>query len=180
MHITIFGGSKPTSGSLEYENAVRLGKMLGEAGHVVLTGGYMGTMEAVSRGAAEAGAHVIGVTCEEIERWRPVKPNAWVAEEICLPTLTQRIMTLIENAQVAFALPGGTGTLTEISLMWNLLLTKAISPRPLVLIGEGWKTTFNTVFEIFGNYIPEDQRQWLTFVPDVDTGFKLLDTYIQK
>lgn len=39
--------------------------MLAERGHIVLNGGYIGTMEAVSRGAAEAGGHVIGVTCEE-------------------------------------------------------------------------------------------------------------------
>jgi uncharacterized protein (TIGR00725 family) len=180
MHITVFGGSHPTPGSPDYENAVRLGRILGSAGHVVLTGGYMGTMEGVSRGASEVGAHVIGVTCEGIERWRPVKPNAWVAEERRLPTLALRIMTLIEGSQAALALPGGPGTLTEISLMWNLLLTQAITPRPLILIGESWNAVFNTIFDKLGNYIPEDQRQWLSFAPDVDAGATLLNSYIHR
>ena len=140
----------------------------------------MGNMEAVSRGASEAGAHVIGVTCDEIEKWRPLKPNAWITEERRFPPLTQRIMALIMEAQAAFALPGGPGTLTEISLMWNLLLTTAISPRPLVLIGEGWSTTFNTIFEKMGNYIPQDQRKWSSFAPDVDAGIHLLDSVIHQ
>jgi len=50
-----------------------------------------GTMEAVSRGAAEAGGHVIGVTCEDIEKWRPIGANAWVKEEWRKKTLTERL-----------------------------------------------------------------------------------------
>ena len=70
MNITVFGGAQPKEGSAAYEEARELGKLLAERGHAVLTGGYMGTMEAVSRGASEAGGHVIGVTCIDIEEWR--------------------------------------------------------------------------------------------------------------
>ena len=70
MRISVFGGSSPKPGDLAYEQAYYLGKLIGEAGYTVLTGGYIGTMEAVSRGAAEAGGHVIGVTCDQIENWR--------------------------------------------------------------------------------------------------------------
>jgi uncharacterized protein (TIGR00725 family) len=63
MKISVFGGSQPEEGSLAYQEAYQLGKLLAEAGHIVLTGGYIGTMEAVSRGASEADGHVIGVTC---------------------------------------------------------------------------------------------------------------------
>ena len=73
--VTVFGGSKPHAGSQAYAQAQRLGELLALAGCTVLTGGYIGAMEAVSRGAAEAGGHVIGITCDEIESWRPVKPN---------------------------------------------------------------------------------------------------------
>src|SRR5258708_16993147 len=78
MKVSVFGGSQPKNGSAAYAEAQELGKLLAERGHVVLTGGYIGTMEAVSRGAAEAGGHVIGVTCEDIERWRAIDPNPWV------------------------------------------------------------------------------------------------------
>ncbi len=70
MNITVFGGAQPKEGTPAYEEARELGALLAQRGHAVLTGGYMGTMEAVSRGACEAGGHVIGVTCIDIEEWR--------------------------------------------------------------------------------------------------------------
>ena len=73
MRVTVFGGSQPGEDSPAYSQAIELGRLLASRGHTVLTGGYIGSMEAVSRGAAEAGGHVVGVTCEEIEAWRPVK-----------------------------------------------------------------------------------------------------------
>jgi hypothetical protein len=174
MKICIFGGSQPKPGEPVYEEAYLLGKILGTAGHTVLTGGYMGTMEAVSKGANQAGAHVIGVTCDQIEAWRPVKANPWVIEERRCPSLEQRIMTMISSSNAAFALPGGPGTLTEISLMWNLLLTQSIPIKPLILIGPGWLTTFETLYSAQGAYIPDDQRSYIRFAPDARSGFTLL------
>ena len=107
--ITVFGGSQPRPGDPAYQEALRLGQLLGQAGYAVLTGGYIGTMEAVSRGASENGGHVIGVTCDEIESWRPVKPNPWVQEELRFPTLRQRLYALIDECHAALALPGGIG-----------------------------------------------------------------------
>jgi uncharacterized protein (TIGR00730 family) len=172
--ITVFGGSKPQPGENDYEQALRLGRLLGEAGYTVLTGGYIGSMEAVSRGTAEAGGHVIGVTCDEIETWRPVSPNPWVQQEIRCVTLRQRLFTLIEENDAALALPGGPGTLTEIMIMWNLLLIEAIPARPLILIGSGWQATFEQFYRSQDEYVPESQRRWLTFIPDVEKAFKRL------
>lgn len=174
MNITVFGGSQPKPGDPAYEEALALGALLGSAGHNVLTGGYVGTMEAVSKGASSVGAHVIGVTCDQIEAWRQIRPNPWIVEERRVPSLYQRIIALIEGCDAAFALPGGAGTLTEISVMWNLLLTNALPTRPLILIGEGWQKTFATFFDVLGVYTPEKQRTWISFAPDVSTAFKLL------
>jgi predicted Rossmann-fold nucleotide-binding protein len=90
MNVSVFGGARANPGDDLYNDALTLGGMLARAGHTVLTGGYSGSMEAISRGAAEAGGHVIGVTCDEIENWRPMRPNAWVKEEIRLATLPDR------------------------------------------------------------------------------------------
>ena len=122
MNITVFGGAQPKEGSDAYEEARELGKLLAEHGHTVLTGGYMGTMEAVSRGASETGGHVIGVTCEDIEAWRNTSANQWVKEERKKKSLLERLQALIEGCDAAIALSGGAGTLTEISLMWNLMI----------------------------------------------------------
>jgi uncharacterized protein (TIGR00730 family) len=179
MRITIFGGSQPKPGEAAYTQAFQLGRMLGAAGHTVLTGGYIGTMEAVSRGAAEAGGHVIGVTCAEIEAWRPVRPNAWVQEEMRYPTIRQRLFALIELCDAALALPGGVGTLTEVSAMWTHLLSGAIAPRPLILIGAEWQSLITQFYEAFGAYIPQVQRRWLSFAPDVEDAVQKLSISIE-
>lgn len=175
MNITVFGGSQVKSGDKIYQDALRLGSLLGSSGHTVFTGGYIGVMEAVSRGAAEAGGHVIGVTCEEIEAWRPVGPNQWVQEERRFPTLRQRIFALIESCDAALAMPGGIGTLAEIAEMWSHMQSDAISPRPLILIGPGWKNTFQAFYSALGDLIPANYRSLLTFVEDVDHAMKYLD-----
>jgi len=172
--ISVFGGSKPKPGDEAYINALYLGKLLGQAGFTVLTGGYIGTMEAVSRGAAENGGYVIGVTCDEIESYRPVKPNRWLHEEIKRATLRERIFSLIEECDAALGLPGGIGTLTEVVTMWNLLLTSAISFRPLILVGTEWKATILDLYRNLGDYIPTSQRRLILFTPDADSAIALL------
>jgi hypothetical protein len=97
MRISVFGGSSPVPGEEGYDQAYQLGKLIGESDFTVLTGGYIGTMEAVSRGTSEAGGKVIGVTCDQIEVWRPVAPNEWVQEQRRFSTsaITPRRLILI-------------------------------------------------------------------------------------
>lgn len=172
--ITVFGGSKPQKGSPLYQQAEKLGNLLGAAGFAVLTGGYIGTMEAVSRGVSRAGGHVIGVTSDEIESWRPVGPNPWIDEERRFPTIRERLCALIQGCQAAIALPGGIGTLAEISVMWSELQTGAISPRPLILVGGGWQSTFATLYDQLGEYIAVKDREALLFSPTVEEAVDIL------
>ena len=177
MNITVFGGSQPPQDSAPYKSAYQLGKLLAEDGHTVLTGGYVGTMEAVSRGANEAGGHVIGVTCQEIENWRGVGANVWVKEERKFETLRQRLDCLIEGCDAAIALPGGPGTLTEIALMWNLMIVDAIPRRPLILVGQGWRAMFDQAFTELDAYFIQKQRNLIQFAPNIEAAAKLLHTF---
>src|SRR5512147_722059 len=104
MNVTIFGGASPLPGSPPYQEACELGKLLAQAGHAVLTGGYIGTMEAVSKGASQAGGHVIGVTCDEIERWRSTRANPWVKEEWRCATLPERMIAMMDACDAAVVL----------------------------------------------------------------------------
>jgi hypothetical protein len=174
MKVSVFGGSQPLEGSPAYEEARQLGGLLAEKRHIVLTGGYIGTMEAVSRGAHEAGGHVIGVTCTEIENWRAIGANQWVKEEWKRESLIQRLETLIRECDAALALPGGPGTLTEISLMWNLMIIGGLEKRPLILIGDGWRAVFSRFFEALGTYSPPNQRGLLRFATDSASALELL------
>src|SRR5512143_1809626 len=170
MRVSVFGGSQPKQGDAAYAEAMELGELLAERGHTVLTGGYIGTMEAVSRGANEAGGHVIGVTCEEIEAWRPTRANRWVSEESRKKTLMERLHTLIHESDAALALPGGPGTLAEISVMWNLMIVESLHRRPLILIEGGWQSVFDQFMQGFDTYIPAQQREILGFAKDVQTA----------
>jgi uncharacterized protein (TIGR00725 family) len=73
--ITVFGSSRPREGSADYEEARVLGRSLAEHGLAVCSGGYAGVMEAVSRGAKEAGGKTYGVTAEFFSS---AKVNAWI------------------------------------------------------------------------------------------------------
>ena len=176
--VTVFGGSKAKPGDAAYELAHLLGGKLAQAGFIVATGGYIGTMEAVSKGTALSGGHVIGVTCDQIERWRPVEPNRWVQEEIRLPTLRERVYRLIEMGQALIALPGGLGTLSEVALAWSLLQTGEISPRPFVLIGEQWQKTLHTFLDAAGDYVAPKDAGMLMFADQIDTAIQYVENQL--
>ncbi|MCC7358058.1 MAG: LOG family protein [Anaerolineales bacterium] len=157
--ISIFGGAAPRPGSEVYEAARGLGAQLALAGWTVATGGYAGVMEAASRGAHEAGGHVIGVTCTLIENWRGLKANAWVREEQRFETLRERLYHLVEFSDAAVALPGGIGTLAEVALTWSLLQTGEIRAKPLVVVGRVWAETLTTFLHEGEGYLrPGDDR----------------------
>lgn len=175
MNVTVFGGAQPKVGSPAYEEARELGSLLAQYGHVVLNGGYMGTMEAVSRGAHEAGGHVIGVTCIDIEEWRKSKPNEWIKEERRKKTLMDRLTALVEGCDAAIALPGGPGTLTEIALMWNLMIIESLPKKPLILIGQGWDFIFDNYFIEFESYMSPEHRDLLYFAEDVKKAVERIE-----
>lgn len=177
MNISVFGGSQPKAGDAAYTEAQELGKLLAQRGHTVLTGGYIGTMEAVSRGASEAGGHVIGVTCVDIENWRKVGANRWVKEERRKQTLIERLQALVEGCDAALALPGGPGTLTEVALLWNLMIVESLHRRPLILIGDGWQAVFDQVFKQLDTYTSAQQRELLSFAKDIHTAVNQLESY---
>jgi len=145
--ISVFGSSNPKPGSVPYEQAREVGRLLAEASFAVATGGYSGVMTAVSQGAAESGGHVIGVTSTQIEHFRPLGPNRYVKQEIRYERLRDRLLHLVvENAGI-IVLPGGIGTLSEFTLAWSFLQVGEIPPRPLVLLGDIWQRTLAAFYD---------------------------------
>jgi uncharacterized protein (TIGR00730 family) len=135
--IAVFGSSTVREGDDAYAAAMELGRALARAGADVLTGGYSGVMEACSRGAHEAGGHVVGVTVELFERRGPV--NRWVKERVHTPHLYDRLQWLVERADGFVVAPGSIGTLTELFLTWTMLSVEARPSAPLVLLGDEWR-----------------------------------------
>lgn len=174
-YISVFGGAETNPGEVVYQDAYQFGKMLGKAGYTVLNGGYIGVMEAVSKGAAEASGHVIGVTCDEIEAWRPITPNPWINEEYRFSTIRERLFALIDRCDAAIVFPGGIGTLGELAIMWSQLQIGAISPRPLIIVGKEWNDVLNAFYKHLGNFVNEKHRGWLIICADFQEAFSCLE-----
>ncbi|GIK58976.1 MAG: LOG family protein [Chloroflexi bacterium] len=166
--ISVFGSSAPQPGSLAFDEARLVGRLLAEAGFAVATGGYSGTMTAVSQGAAEAGGHVIGVTSAQIEQYRPLGPNAWVHEEIRYPTLRERLLHLVTQNDGMITLPGGIGTLSEMALAWSFLQVGEIPVRPFAMLGALWPQTIRTFFDPL--YIKPEHMALLYFADSPATA----------
>lgn len=139
--VAVFGSSASAPGSRDYEDGRRCGRLLAEAGFAVATGGYAGLMEAVCRGAAEAGGPTIGVTAPTVFPARS-GANEWVEYEIPADDLALRIVTLIDLADGFIALPGSIGTLAELVVAWNLAFVAPFAGAdfgPIATVGDTWQ-----------------------------------------
>ena len=135
--VTVFGSSQPAPLCPEYQTALDLGRAIAEAGWTLCNGGYGGTMEASARGAVEAGGHTIGVTCS-ILNWRG-NANRYIRQEVPTFDLHTRLNTLVRLAGAYVVLPGGTGTMLELALVWELFNKRMLKRNaPIVLLGEHW------------------------------------------
>jgi len=132
--VTIFGGSKCGPEAAEYREALELGGLLAKAGFTICTGGYLGIMEAASKGAREAGGRVFGIVMNQSKS----EPNRYLTDKVATDHFYDRLQNLITRSVGFVAFKGGMGTVTEVSLVWNKLQTRVLDPRPIVLIGECW------------------------------------------
>jgi uncharacterized protein (TIGR00730 family) len=168
--ISVFGGRHPAPGDDEYQQAVRLGSLLAARGYAVMSGGYSGIMEAVSRGAAQAGGTAIGVTMEIFDS---LTPNRFLTSEIKSRDFFERLDILTSRADGFIALRGGMGTLTEVGLIWNMLQTKTMLYKPMVLVGSFWKPLLRAVSDHL--VISRKDLDLLQFVDYADDAVALLD-----
>lgn len=136
--ITIFGSSQPRRGDELYAAGLEMGALLGRAGFDVMTGGYTGVMEAASRGAHRAGAHVVGITMGRFED----RVNRFVMDEIRTANFYERFHWLVDRADGYVAMGGGIGTLAEVTFTWQELQLGMVPKRPLVLVGPIWRALF--------------------------------------
>jgi hypothetical protein len=142
--VTVFGSSRPRAGDAQYSAARALGRELAMKGFVVCSGGYGGVMEAVSRGAKEAGGRTIAITAKFFR----ARANKWVDEEIRVKTWQERLFELVKRGHGYVVCRGGTGTLVELAVVWEMLNKGAMARRPLVVLGDFWEPVIERVREV--------------------------------
>lgn len=171
--IAIFGSSRTLPDADVYQSTYELAHALAQAGYVIMTGGYDGLMSAASKGAADAGGHVIGVSAAPIERFRRVKPNEWLKQVIPFDTLHERLMHMILTADAYIAMPGGLGTFAELLLAWELLRVGDLPPRPLICYGDYWQRILEPLRRV--EYLRPTDWHALSFADDSGAVLRLLE-----
>lgn len=166
--VTIFGGSKCGPESPEYKDAQELGSRLAEAGFTICTGGYLGIMEAASRGAREKGGRVFGIVMNQFKG----EPNRYLTDKVATDHFYDRLQNLITRSVGFVAMRGGMGTVTEISLVWNKLTTRVLDKRPIVLVGDCWK-------EVVGSWkkhlaVSDDDISFLDFADNAEDACEII------
>jgi len=133
--VTVYGSARIAADDELYSQTVEIARRLGEAGFSIITGGGPGVMEAANKGALEAGVTSIGLNIELPE------------EQLCNPYTTKsmtfnhffaRKVMLVKYATAFIIMPGGLGTLDEVTEILTLMQTHKIRPFPVVLFNSGY------------------------------------------
>jgi uncharacterized protein (TIGR00730 family) len=130
--VAVFGSARTAEDDPDYASGLELGAALARAGYAVITGGGPGSMEAVNRGASEAGGVSVGLG---IELPFEQRLNDWVDLGINFRYFFARKTMFVKYAQAFVIMPGGFGTLDEMFEALTLVQTHKVTQFPVILFG---------------------------------------------
>jgi hypothetical protein len=159
--VTIYGAAVATSDQTDYQNAKQIAYLLGKQGFNIITGGGPGMMEAANLGASEAGVKSVGLN---IELPQEQKCNLYANLNITFNHFFVRKIMLVKYATAFVIMPGGLGTLDELTEVLTLIQTNKIKPFPVILFNSKFWHGFldwlqNSV--LITNYISESDLHLL-------------------
>lgn len=135
--VTVFGSARFQEEHRYYQLARTVGRELAKVGFTVMTGGGPGIMEAANRGAKEAGGVSIGCN---ILLPHEQRPNPYLDRMVEFRYFFVRKVMLMKYSYAFICLPGGFGTLDEMTEILTLIQCGKVHDFPVVLIGtEYWK-----------------------------------------
>lgn len=174
--VTFFGSARFKEGNYWYEEARKLGKILGEAGFTVITGGGPGIMQAGNRGVAEGNGESVGLN---IQLPTEQRINPFVKRAIGFHYFFVRKVMLSFSAQAYVFFPGGYGTLDEVFELLNLIQTHKIYEKiPLVLVGKDFWGHIDKWFrsQLLEEYqtIDKDDLRLYTIVDTAEEAFEII------
>ena len=178
--ISIYGSARVLPEDKLYLETEEIARRLGEMGFSIITGGGPGVMEAANRGASEAGVKSFGL---HIELPDEQACNVYATKSIRFNHFFARKVMLVKYATAFVIIPGGVGTLDELTEILVLMQTHKIKPFPIVLFdSEFWKGFLhwlkNTV--LARKFISEDDLDLLRICDRPDEVINMIQKWYQK
>ena len=134
--VSVFGSARTPADHPEYATGARARRGAGPRPAIaVITGGGPGAMEAVNRGASEAGGVSVGLG---IELPFEQRLNDWVDLGINFRYFFARKTMFVKYAQAFVIMPGGFGTLDELFEALTLVQTRKVTRFPVILFGSAY------------------------------------------
>ena len=133
--VPIFGSARLRQDSPAYQDCVRLGELLADAGYGVLSGGGPGIMEAANRGAWQRKGVSMGLN---IKLPMEQHENLYQTESLEFRYFFIRKVCFMKYSVAVVAYPGGFGTLDEISEALTLVQTNKVNRVPVVFVGKAF------------------------------------------
>ena len=130
--VSIFGSARTVPGAPMYDLTVEIARKLSDAGFAVISGGGPGIMEAANRGAFEGSSPSVGLNIE-----LPFEQHGNAYQDISLRFrhFFARKVAFVKYAAAYVVMPGGFGTLDELSEALTLMQTGKGKSMPIVLVG---------------------------------------------
>ena len=130
--VSVFGSARMPASDPWYTKAEEIGRLLVKTGYATISGGGPGIMEAVNKGAFEAGGLSVGLN---IELPQEQTPNQYQNRKLFFRYFFIRKVCFVKYASGFVMFPGGFGTLDELFESITLIQTDRISRFPVVLMG---------------------------------------------
>ena len=128
--VSIYGSARIKPGDAIYEKTREIAFRLGQHGFNIVTGGGPGVMEAGNRGAREAGVKSIGLNILLPEEQQP---NPYTTLTLTFHHFFVRKVMLVKYATAFVIMPGGLGTLDELTEVLTLIQTGKLKPFPVIV-----------------------------------------------
>lgn len=184
--IAVYCWSRTEPGTPLWAQAESIGRLAAENGFSVITGGYCGSMEAVSKGAREvidagkaskvssSDPDVVGVVVSQVFPDRALSGNKYLTVTKDSSTMMNRVEQLTSLSRYYVILPGTLGTLQELTCIWTLsLIHPKGEPRPVIIaFREPWKKCLEGIAECL--HLPKEQLQLITFVDTPEEAMEVI------
>jgi len=165
--VTVYGSARVRPGDPLYATTEELAERLGKIGFNIITGGGPGIMEAANKGALQAGVTSIGLN---IELPQEQTVNPYTSISLTFNHFFARKVMLAKYATAFIIMPGGIGTLDELTEILCLIQTHKMRPFPVILFGSEYWTGFLNWLRtstLAGGYISEADLGLLVLCDDI-------------